>query len=154
MTLELMTILLVEDSPADIRLTQEALRDSKIANELHVARDGVEAVDFLFRRGQHADAPRPDLVILDLNLPKKDGKEVLAEVKSDPELHSIPIAVLTTSAAEADVLESYHLGANCYLTKPVDLTQFLKVVQSIEDFWFGIVRLPKLANVPGAIARN
>jgi CheY-like chemotaxis protein len=154
MTLELMTILLVEDSPADIRLTQEALRDSKIANELHIARDGVEATEFLFRQGAHVDAPRPDLVILDLNLPKKDGKEVLAEVKSHPELHSIPIAVLTTSAAEADVLASYDLGANCYLTKPVDLTQFLKVVQSIEDFWFGIVRLPKLPNVPGAITRR
>jgi CheY-like chemotaxis protein len=142
MSVDLMTILLVEDSPADIRLTQEALRDSKIANDLHIARDGVEGLDFLHQRGAHVGAPRPDLVILDLNLPRMDGKEVLAEVKADGNLRTIPIAVLTTSESEADVLSSYDLGANCYLTKPVDLSQFLRVVQSIEDFWFGIVRLP------------
>ncbi|HAS13323.1 MAG TPA: response regulator [Acidimicrobiaceae bacterium] len=143
MTVHLMQILLVEDSAADVRLTQEALKDAKILNELHVARDGVEAMDFLERRGDHADAPRPDIVILDLNLPRKDGKEVLAEMKGDPDLRSIPVAVLTTSDAEADVLETYDLGANCFLTKPVDLDQFLKVVQAVEEFWLGMVRLPE-----------
>ena len=143
MTVHLMQILLVEDSAADVRLTQEALRDAKILNELHVTRDGVEAMDFLQRRGDRADAPRPDIVILDLNLPRKDGKEVLAEMKGDPDLRSIPVAVLTTSDAEADVLESYDLGANCFLTKPVDLDQFLKVVQAVEEFWLGMVRLPE-----------
>lgn len=143
MTVHLMQILLVEDSAADVRLTQEALKDAKILNELHVARDGVEAMAFLQRRGDRADAPRPDIVILDLNLPRKDGKEVLAEMKGDPDLRSIPVAVLTTSDAEADVLESYDLGANCFLTKPVDLDQFLKVVQAVEEFWLGMVRLPE-----------
>lgn len=143
MTLHLMQILLVEDSAADVRLTQEALKDAKILNELHVARDGVEAMDFLQQRGDRAGAPRPDIVILDLNLPRKDGKEVLAEMKGDPDLRSIPVAVLTTSDAEADVLESYDLGANCFLTKPVDLDQFLKVVQAVEEFWLGMVRLPE-----------
>ena len=143
MTVHLMQILLVEDSAADVRLTQEALKDAKILNELHVARDGVEAMDFLLRRGEHAGAPRPDIVILDLNLPRKDGKEVLAEMKGDPDLRSIPVAVLTTSDAEIDVLESYDLGANCFLTKPVDLDQFLKVVRAVEEFWLGMVRLPE-----------
>lgn len=143
MTVHLMQILLVEDSAADVRLTQEALKDAKILNELHVARDGVEAMDFLERRGDHAGAPRPDIVILDLNLPRKDGKEVLAEMKGDPDLRSIPVAVLTTSNAEIDVLESYDLGANCFLTKPVDLDQFLKVVRAVEEFWLGMVRLPE-----------
>lgn len=135
-------ILLVEDNAADIRLTREALRDAKILNDLHVVRDGVEAIDFLRQGPGFEDAPRPDLVILDLNLPRKDGKEVLADIKADPDLRTIPVAVLTTSAAEADILNSYDLGANCYLTKPVDLTQFLKLVQTIEDFWLGVVRLP------------
>lgn len=135
-------ILLVEDNAADVRLTREALRDAKVVNELHVARDGVEALDFLHGRGAFVDAPRPDLVILDLNLPRKGGKEVLAEIKSDPSLRSIPVAVLTTSEAEADIGQSYDLGANCYLTKPVDLEQFLKLVQSVEEFWLGLVRLP------------
>lgn len=142
MSVDFMRILLVEDNAADIRLTQEALRDAKVLNELHVVRDGVEALDFLHRRGDHADAPRPDLLILDLNLPRKDGKEVLAELKTDPSLRSIPVAVLTTSEAEIDILESYDLGANCFLTKPVDLDQFLKVVRAVEEFWLGMVRLP------------
>lgn len=142
MTVHLMQILLVEDNAADVRLTREALKDAKILNELHVVRDGVEAMDFLHRRGEHEAALRPDIVILDLNLPRKDGKEVLGEMKGDPELRGIPVAVLTTSEAEADVLDSYDLGANCFLTKPVDLDQFLKVVQAVEEFWLGMVRLP------------
>ena len=142
MTVQLMQILLVEDNAADVRLTKEALKDAKILNDLHVTRDGVEAMDFLQRRAPYEDAPRPDIVILDLNLPRKDGKEVLAELKGDPTLRSIPVAVLTTSEAEADVLDTYDLGANCFLTKPVDLDQFLKVVQAVEEFWLGMVRLP------------
>lgn len=142
MTIHLTQILLVEDNAADIRLTQEALKDAKILNELHVVRDGVEAMDFLRRGEGYEDAPRPDIVILDLNLPRKDGKEVLAELKGDRELRSIPVAVLTTSEAEIDVLETYDLGANCFLTKPVDLDQFLKVIQAVEEFWLGMVRLP------------
>lgn len=137
-------VLLVEDSPADIRLTQEALRDGKFVNQLYVARDGDEALNFLHQRGEFTSAPRPDLVILDLNLPKRDGKEVLADMKNDLSLKSIPVAILTTSAAERDIVESYGLGANCYLTKPVDLEQFLRVVALIEDFWLGIVRLPSV----------
>jgi CheY-like chemotaxis protein len=137
-------VLLVEDSPADIRLTQEALRDGKFVNQLHIARDGDEALRFLHRRGEFASAPRPDLVILDLNLPKRDGKEVLGDMKADATLRTIPVAILTTSAADRDIIESYDLGANCYLTKPVDLDQFLKVVAQIEDFWLGIVRLPSV----------
>jgi CheY-like chemotaxis protein len=136
-------ILLVEDNPADVRLTQEALREGKVRNNLHVARDGVEAVEFLKRRGKYAGAPRPDLVLLDLNLPKKDGREVLAEVKDDAELKTIPIVVLTTSSAEIDILRSYSLHANCYITKPVDLEQFVQVVKSIDDFWLTVVKLPK-----------
>lgn len=142
MNAALCQILLVEDNAADVRLTQEALRDTKVVNELHVVRDGVEAMDFLCRNGKFGDAPRPDLVILDLNLPRKSGQEVLEEMKADPALRTIPVAVLTTSSAEADVLKSYDLGANCFLTKPVDLGQFLKVVHTIEEFWLGIVRLP------------
>jgi CheY-like chemotaxis protein len=133
-------ILLVEDNAADIRLTREALRDAKVLNELHVARDGVEAMEHL--RGHRSGLRPPDLVILDLNLPRMTGKEVLAEMKADPLLRRIPVAVLTTSAEEIDILHSYDLGANCYLTKPVDLTQFLKVVHSVEEFWLGMVRLP------------
>jgi CheY-like chemotaxis protein len=136
-------ILLVEDNPGDVRLTIEALRDSKVRNNLHVAVDGVDALAFLRREGQHAQAPRPDLILLDLNLPKKDGREVLAEIKADAILRTIPVVILTTSRAEQDVLRSYELQANCYISKPVDLDQFITVVKSIEDFWLTIVTLPK-----------
>lgn len=138
----LIHILLVEDNIADVELTLEALEEAKFANDVMVMRDGAEAVDYLHRRAGHEDAVRPDLIILDLNLPKRSGHEVLADLKADPSLRRIPVAVLTTSSAESDVLASYDLGANCFLTKPVDVGQFLKVVQSIEDFWFGVVRLP------------
>ena len=141
-TADLLQILLVEDSLPDIELTLEALEEAKFANNVTVVRDGQEALDYLHARGEHAGAVRPDLVILDLNLPKRSGQEVLADIKADAELRRIPVAVLTTSAAEADVVRSYDLGANCYLTKPVDVEQFLRVVQSIEDFWLGLVRLP------------
>lgn len=135
-------ILLVEDNNGDVRLTVEALREGKVRNNLHVARDGVEALRFLRREGSHASAKRPDLILLDLNLPKKDGREVLAELKDDPELKTIPVVVLTTSSAEVDILKSYSLHANCYITKPVDLEKFVEVVRSIDDFWLTIVRLP------------
>lgn len=138
----LIHILLVEDSLADIELTLEALEEAKFANQVETVRDGAEALDYLHQRGAHTAAVRPDLIILDLNLPKRSGHEVLADIKEDADLRRIPVAVLTTSAAEADVVDSYDLGANCYLTKPVDVGQFLHVVQSIEDFWFGVVRLP------------
>lgn len=138
----LVTILLVEDSLADIELTLEALEEAKFLNDVRVVRDGAAALDFLHRRNGHETAPRPDLVILDLNLPKRSGHEVLADLKEDADLRRIPVAVLTTSAAERDIVNSYDLGANCYLTKPVDVGQFLTVVQSIEEFWFGVVRLP------------
>jgi two-component system, chemotaxis family, response regulator Rcp1 len=135
-------ILLVEDNPGDVRLTVEGLKESKVRNKLHVAGDGVEAMEFLRRQGRHVGAIRPDLILLDLNLPRMDGREVLAEIKSDPKLKTIPVVVLTTSRAEQDVLRSYELQANCYITKPVDLEQFIAVVRSIEDFWFTIVTLP------------
>jgi two-component system, chemotaxis family, response regulator Rcp1 len=135
-------ILLVEDNPADVRLTQEALKEGKVRNHLHVARDGIEAIEFLRRVGKFANATRPDLILLDLNLPRKDGREVLADIKADPELQAIPVVVLTTSAAEADIFKSYKLHANCYITKPVDLEQFVQVVKSIDDFWLTVVRLP------------
>ena len=135
-------ILLVEDSAADVLLTEEALQEAKVLNRLSVVRDGVEAMDFLRQRGQYAEAPRPDLILLDLNLPRKDGREVLAEIKADPVLHRIPVVVLTTSEAEEDVLKSYDLHANCYITKPVDLAQFLDVLRVVEDFWLTIVKLP------------
>lgn len=138
----LIDILLVEDNPGDVRLTREVLKDGKLRNNLFVCGDGEEALDFLRQRGKHADAVRPDLVLLDLNLPRKSGREVLAEVKEDPELKSIPIVVLTTSAAEQDILQSYNLHANCYITKPVDLPQFMNVVNFIYDFWLEIVKLP------------
>jgi CheY-like chemotaxis protein len=138
----LIHVLLVEDSLADIELTLEALEEAKFVNEVQTVRDGAEALDYLHRRGPHVDSVRPDLIILDLNLPKCSGHEVLADLKADEDLRRIPVAVLTTSMAERDVLHSYDLGANCYLTKPVDVGQFLKVVQSIEDFWFGVVQLP------------
>jgi len=135
-------ILLVEDNPGDVRLTRESLRESKVRNNLHIATDGVAAIAFLRREGANAGAPRPDLILLDLNLPKKDGREVLAEIKGDPELKTIPVVVLTTSSAEQDVLRSYELQASSYITKPVDLEQFMLVVRSIEDFWLTIVTLP------------
>jgi len=136
-------ILLVEDSPGDVDLTIEAMREAKVANELRVAIDGVIAMAFLRREGEYAAAPRPDLVLLDLNLPRKNGTEVLAEMRADPLLRSIPVAVLTTSKAESDILRSYELGANCFITKPVRLQEFLEVIQAIQDFWLTIVRLPR-----------
>ena len=136
-------ILLVEDNPADVRLTEEALREGKVKNRLAVARDGLEALEFLRRQGKFANATRPDLILLDLNLPRKDGREVLAEIKNDDDLKLIPVVVLTTSSAEQDILKSYKLHANCYITKPVDLEQFVSVVRSIDDFWLTVVRLPK-----------
>lgn len=135
-------ILLVEDNPGDHRLTQEALREGKVHNNLHWAKDGVEAIDFLKRRGPYVNAPRPDIILLDLNLPKKDGREVLSEIKSDDELRPIPVVILTTSKAEEDILRSYDLNANCYVTKPVDLDKFIVVVQSIDRFWLTIATLP------------
>ena len=136
-------ILLVEDNPGDVRLTTEALRDAKVRNHLTVAPDGVEALAMLRKEGRHATVPRPDLILLDLNLPKKGGREVLEEVKADESLKHIPVVILTTSQAERDIAESYRLQANAYVTKPVDLEQFLKVVQTIEEFWLEIVRLPR-----------
>ena len=135
-------ILLVEDNPGDVRLTKEALKEGKVYSNLHWVKDGVEAMEFLRRQGKHADAPRPDIILLDLNLPKKDGREVLQDIKNDTDLKRIPVVVLTTSKAEEDVLRTYNLHANCYVTKPVDLDQFIRVVESIEDFWFTIVKLP------------
>ncbi len=135
-------ILLVEDSAGDVRLTEEALKEGKVRNRLSVAADGVEAMEFLRREGQFSDVPRPDLILLDLNLPRKDGREVLSEIKADPNLASIPVVVLTTSKDEEDVLRSYQLHANCYVTKPVDLEQFIKVVKAIEDFWLIVAKLP------------
>ena len=135
-------ILLVEDNPGDARLAKEALKEAKVHNNLNVAKDGEEAMEFLYRRGKHQQAPRPDLILLDLNLPRKDGREVLAEIKAHDDIKRIPVVVLTTSEAEEDVLKAYHLNANCYVTKPVDLDQFIKVVKSIEDFWLTIVKLP------------
>lgn len=134
--------LLAEDNPGDVRLTQEALRESKISNNLNVVKDGVEALAFLRKEGQYADAPTPDVVLLDLNLPKKDGREVLAEIKSDPQLKRIPVVIVTSSEAEKDILRTYDLHANCYVSKPVDLDQFIKVIQAIESFWLTIVKLP------------
>ena len=135
-------ILLVEDNPGDYRLTQEALREGKVYNNLHWAQDGVEALEFLHQRGKYAGVPRPDIVLLDLNLPKKDGREVLQEIKSDESLKRIPVVVLTTSKAEEDVLRTYNLHANCYVTKPVDLEKFIVVVRSIDVFWLTVVTLP------------
>lgn len=135
-------ILLVEDSPADVRLTLEALKDAKVRNRVSVVSDGVEALEFLRKKGRHAAAPRPDLIFLDLNLPKKDGREVLQEIKADDDLKRIPVVVLTTSRAEEDILRSYSLHANCYVTKPVELEQFLQVIQKIDDFWLAVVRFP------------
>lgn len=135
-------ILLVEDNPGDVRLTQEALTENKIRNNLYVAKDGVEAMEFLRNLNGHADAPRPDLILLDLNLPKKDGREVLAEIKTDEKLRSIPVVILTTSDAEDDVAKAYHQYANCYVRKPIDLNRFIEIVKIIENFWLSIVELP------------
>jgi CheY-like chemotaxis protein len=136
-------ILLVEDNPADVRLTVEALKEGRITNDMVVARDGVEALDILYRREPHQDAPRPDIILLDLNLPKMDGREVLAQIKEDPDLKRIPVVVLTTSRAEEDILRTYDLHANCYIHKPVDLDRFMDVVKSIENFWLTVVSLPR-----------
>jgi CheY-like chemotaxis protein len=135
-------ILLVEDNLGDARLTREALKEGKVYNNLHWVKDGVEALDFLHKRGKHEGAPKPDIILLDLNLPKKDGREVLQEIKADERLMRIPVVVLTTSKAEEDVLRTYALHANCYVTKPVDLEQFIKVVKSIDNFWLTVVTLP------------
>jgi CheY-like chemotaxis protein len=143
MMTETVQILLVEDSPGDVRLTREALRDGKVANELHVATDGEAALAFLRHAPGYEAVPAPDLILLDLNLPRMTGHEVLVEIKADAVLRAIPVAVLTTSAAEADVHRSYDLGASCYLTKPVDFNEFLKVIGAIEDFWLTVVRLPQ-----------
>jgi CheY-like chemotaxis protein len=135
-------VLLVEDNPGDAQLTRIALEDSKISVNLNVVEDGVEAMAFLRKQDKYAKVPHPDIVLLDLNLPRKDGREVLAEIKTDPTLKRIPVVVLTTSQAEEDIIKAYNLAANCYITKPVDFDQFVKIVQSIEDFWFAIVKLP------------
>lgn len=138
-------ILLVEDNPGDVELTREALHDSKVHMNLSVVHDGVEALAFLRREGPYGDAPRPDLILLDLNLPRKDGRTVLGEIKAEPELRQIPVVILTSSQAEQDILRAYALHANCYVTKPVDLDQFITIVRSIEQFWFTIVKLPRPA---------
>jgi chemotaxis family two-component system response regulator Rcp1 len=135
-------ILLVEDNPGDERLTREALKEGKVYSNLHWVKDGVEAIDFLHRRGKYADVPRPDIILLDLNLPKKDGREVLQEIKSTDSLKRIPVVILTTSKAEEDVLRTYNLHANCYVTKPVDLEKFIVVVKTIDVFWLTVVTLP------------
>lgn len=139
---EAINILLVEDSPGDIRLTQEAFKVAKVRNKLHIAMDGAEAMTFLRREGKHAQAPRPNLILLDLNLPKKDGRAILAEIKADESLMAIPVLILTMSSADADILSSYQLRANCYITKPFDLDGYTKVVQSVDNFWFSLAQLP------------
>jgi len=135
-------ILLVEDNPADVRLTREALREAKVINSLHVVRDGMEALDFLHKRDRYANSPSPDLILLDLNLPKKDGREVLAEIKQNEKWKRIPVVVLTTSKAEEDIVRSYDLHANAYVTKPVDLMRFIEVMRVLEEFWLAVVTLP------------
>jgi two-component system response regulator len=143
---KLIDILIVEDNDGDARLIREVLNDNKILSSLYVVRDGVEAMDFLNNKGKYKTSPQPDLIILDLNLPRKDGREVLAEIKNNEELKYIPIVIMTISQAEEDILKSYNLHANCYITKPIDLNQFIKVVKSIEEFWFSIVKLPPKRN--------
>ena len=135
-------ILLIEDNPGDARLAREALRDAKVRNNLSWVPDGVEGMAYLRREGKYSQSARPDLILLDLNLPRKDGREVLSEIKADENLRRIPVVILTTSQAEEDIVRAYHLNANCYITKPVDLEQFMKVVKTIEDFWLTIVKLP------------
>lgn len=139
---KMIEILMVEDNPADVRLTQEAFKDAKMLNHMNVVEDGEAAMEFLRREGRYADAPRPDLVLLDLNLPKKDGREVLEEIKDDPELRRIPVVVLTTSGDEKDILRAYDHHVNAYVTKPVDLDNFMKIVELVEDFWLTVVKLP------------
>jgi CheY-like chemotaxis protein len=139
---DLIVVLLVEDDAGDVVMTREALEEGKVVNRLHVAGDGVEAIEFLRRSGDHADAPRPDLILLDLNLPRRDGRQVLAEIKGDPDLRRIPVVVLTTSEAEEDILRSYDLHANAYVTKPVDFNRFVAVIQQIDEFFISVVRLP------------
>jgi len=135
-------ILLVEDNPGDVRLAKEALKEGKVSNNVHVVEDGESAMEFLRKQNKYQNAPRPDLVLLDLNLPKKDGREVLAEIKADPDLKRIPVVMLTISKAEEDIVRAYDLHVNCYITKPIDLDQFIKVVRTVEDFWLTIVKLP------------
>lgn len=135
-------ILLVEDNPGDVRLAREALKENKVRNNLHVVEDGVSAMEFLRKQGKYQNTPRPDLILLDLNLPKKDGSEVLSEIKADPDLKRIPVVMLTISKAEEDIVRAYDLHVNCYVTKPIDLDQFMKVVRTVEDFWLTIVKLP------------
>jgi chemotaxis family two-component system response regulator Rcp1 len=142
MTVKLIDILLVEDNPGDVQLTMEALEESKLKNNLFIAYDGEEAMQFLRKEGKFSDSPKPDLIILDLNLPKKDGREVLKEIKEDENLRRIPVVVLTTSEAEEDVMKMYDLHANCYITKPLGIDKFIEVVKSIENFWMSIVILP------------
>jgi two-component system, chemotaxis family, response regulator Rcp1 len=144
--IKVVEILLVEDSPGDVRLTVEALKEAKVSNNLSVVQDGVEAMAFLQQKGAYKDAARPDIILLDLNLPRKDGREVLAEIKEDPKLKQIPVVVLTTSRSEQDILKAYDLHANCYITKPVDFKQFMTVVKSIENFWLTVVKLPVNGN--------
>ncbi len=139
---KLIEILLVEDNPGDVRLTREAMKEAKIQNNLNVVEDGIEAMSFLRQEGKYRDSPRPDLILLDLNLPRKNGREVLAEIKEDADLRFIPVVILTTSKAEEDIMKTYEHHANCYITKPVELEQFISVVKSIQDFWIGIVQLP------------
>jgi CheY-like chemotaxis protein len=147
-------ILLVEDSPSDTELTVEALKEAKVRNHLNIVEDGVQALEFLRREGKYGDAPRPDLILLDLNLPRKDGREVLAEIKSDESLKTIPVVVMTTSRAQQDVLQAYKQHANCYVTKPVDFEQFLNVVHSIESFWLMLVTLPQPDNPAQAESKD
>jgi len=140
--LKLIDILLVEDNPGDVRLTREAFKEGKVLNTLHVVQDGVEALAFLRHEGAYAKTAHPDIILLDLNLPRMDGRELLARIKTDPSLQRIPVVILTTSKSEEDIIKSYDLHANCYITKPVDMERFITVVKSIEDFWFTVVKLP------------
>lgn len=142
-SIKALQVLMVEDNPDDVDLTREALKDAKVVVDMEVVQDGVEAMAFLRREGGYAQAPRPDLVLLDLNMPRKDGREVLAEIKADPNLRRIPVVVLTTSQAEEDIMRAYDLHVNCYIAKPVDFEQFIKVVKAIEGFWFSVVTLPR-----------
>jgi DNA-binding response OmpR family regulator len=141
--LQAIEILLIEDNPGDARLTQEALKDGKLKNNLSIVYDGEEAMDFIYKRNKHKDAVRPDLIILDLNLPKKSGREILTEIKEDEDLKTIPVIILTTSKAEEDIIKTYQLHANCYLVKPIDLNKFFELVKSIEGFWLTLVKYPK-----------
>jgi CheY-like chemotaxis protein len=143
MTIKAIQVLMMEDNPDDVDLTREALMDAKVYCNLHVVPDGLAGMAFLRREGEYAQAPRPDLILLDLNMPRKDGREVLAEVKADENLRRIPVVVLTTSSAEEDIFKAYNNYVNCYITKPVDFNQFIKVVKTIEDFWFTVVSIPR-----------